>query len=204
MQDAQIYIDPTGQTVPAKYVKPYDKLRHKISTQIARKWQAENARLVALRRETLALVDKLQTAAAVAADVPDLGGSEGYIQFRSFDGLVTVRVDNAKRTEFDERLKLAQQLIKEAVSELSADVTSADLVEIATRAFQPRKGGNLDMQRVRDLRNYNVKHPKWIQACEIISECERVIGYRRYIRVTVKESRDASPVPVALDIAAVQ
>lgn len=198
---ADIYIDPMGQQVPAKYVKPYDRKRDRIARRIAAEWQEEEVRLRALKARTFDLVAHLQIEAANAADVPELGGREGYIQFRSFDGLITIRLDNAKRTEFDERLQLAQTLIMEAVHELSAGEHEADLVEIATRAFQPRKGGALDMQRIRDLRSYNVKHPKWVKACEIISECERVIGHRRYIRVTVKSTRDAEARAICLDVA---
>ena len=197
------FTDPMGDQVLAKFVKPYDKLRDQIAERIARDWVEERDRLAALKRRTIAAVQKLQDAAASEAGVGGLGGKEGYVQFRSFNGLVTVRVDNAKRTEFDERLQLAQQLIMDAVRELSDGVNNADLVEIATRAFQPRGSGNLDMQRIRDLRRYKVTHPKWVKACEIISDCERVIGHRRYVRVMVKPSRDADPEAIILDIAAV-
>jgi len=197
------YTDPTGETVPAKYVKPYDKLRDRTAQRIARDWRDMHRKLRELKTRTLAQVMQLQDAAAEAADVPDLGGREGNVQFRSFDGMIAVRVDNAKRTEFDERLQLAQTLIMEAVREMAEGDHNADLVEIATKAFQPRRSGSLDMQRIRDLRNYNVKHPKWRKACEIISECERTIGHRRYIRVSVRPDRDSEPDNIILDIAAV-
>jgi len=202
MKSSTIYTDPTGAQVPAKYVKSYDKRRDQIARGIAARWQAERDRLTSLKEWTLAQIEALKALAAAETDVKDLGGPEGNIQFRSFDGSITVRCDNAKRTEFDERLQLAQGLIMEAVRELSADVANADLVEIATKAFQPRHSGNLDMQRIRDLRTYNVKHPKWRKACEIISECESVVGFRRYVRVTVRKEKDAAPENVILDIAA--
>lgn len=200
-ESKKTYTDALGQIVPSKYVKPYDKLRDKIARHIEREWRFTELRLAALKEETIELVEKLQSAAAKAADVDPLGGKEGYIQFRSFDGLITIRVDNAKRTEFDERLQLAQDLIMEAVKEIARDEDNADLVEIATRAFQPRKSGNLDMQRIRELKTYNVKHPKWIKAIKIINECERVIGHKRYIRVAAKPDRDSEPVNICLDIA---
>lgn len=195
------YTDPSGQIVPAKYVKPYDKLRDKIASRIAKAWQDMESRLTLLKAQTLADVEKLQAAAAKDAGVKPLGGEKGYIQFRSFDGSITIQVDNAKRTEFDERLQLAQSLIMEAVSDLSKDAPNADLVEIATRAFQPRRSGNLDMQRIRDLKTYKVSHPKWKKAIEIINECERVIGHRRYIRVSLKQGASAIPRNINLDIA---
>lgn len=201
-EETKYYTDPNGEKVPAKYVKPYDRLRDRIALGIARDWEAEHTRLVALNERTLAAIAKLQAASAASVEVKDLGGAKGNIQFRSFDGAVTVRVDNARRTEFDERLKLAQQLIEEAVRELTADAASADLVEIATKAFQPRTSGNLDMQRIRDLRKLHVKHAKWKQACEIIGECERTIGHRRYVRVSVRRAPDVEPESISLDIAA--
>lgn len=202
MKEIKTYTDPMGQQVPAKYVKPYERLRDKVALAIAKDWQDAEQRLCKLKARTLQLVEQLQEASTQAADVKALGGKQGYIQFRSFDGSITVRVDNAKRTEFDERLQLAQQLIMEAVRELSEGDHNADLVEIATRAFQPRSSGNLDMQRIRDLRKYNVKHPKWVKACEIIADCERVIGHRRYIRVAIRPDPVSEPRNIILDIAA--
>ena len=199
---AKHYTDPTGEQVPAKYVKPYDKLRDRTAQRIARLWAAEEKRLRKIKAETVDLILELQDAAAKDAGVKPLGGKRGNVQFRSFEGLVTVSLDNAKRTEFDERLSLAQTLIMEAVQEMAEGDHNADLVEIATKAFQPRRSGSLDMQRVRDLRTYNVKHPKWRKACEIIAECERTIGHKRYIRVSTRPDRDAAPANIVLDISA--
>jgi hypothetical protein len=196
-----VYTDPKGQAVPAQYVKAYDKLRDAVATKIAKLWSDEQARLVKVKAETGALIEKLQAAAAEETGV-SLGGEKGNVQFRSFDGNITVASDRQYRTEFDERLRFAQQLINEAIAELTEKTESADLAEIARRAFEPRKSGNLDMQRIRDLRKYNVKHPKWGQACEIIAECERVVGHRDYIRVTVRTAPDATPAAIVLDIAA--
>ena len=195
------YTDPNGETVPAQYIKPYDKLRDRTARRIARDWAAMEERLRKLKQETIDQICRLQAASAKDSGVKELGGKQGNIQFRSFEGLITVSLDNAKRTEFDERLGLAQELIMQAVQELAAGDHNADLVEIATKAFKPRGNGNLDMQRVRDLRNYNVKHPKWVKACEIISDCERTIGHKRYIRVSVREDRDSKPENIILDIA---
>jgi hypothetical protein len=193
------YIDATGDTVPAKWVPAYDKLRDQIAQRIAKRWQDEEKRLAKVKADTVADIEKLIEAAAREADV-NLGGDKGNVQFRSFDGTITIGRDRQYRTEFDERLQFAQRLINEAIAELT-DGSNADLAEIARKAFQPRKSGNLDMQRIRDLRTYNVKHPKWRQACEIIADCERTVAYRDYIRVAVRLAPDAKPTPVILDIA---
>jgi hypothetical protein len=202
-KSTKVYVNAQGQTVPAQYLSEYEKLRDKIARKIAVVFIAEQAKLRSIKESVFALVAQLQAAALKDTDVERLGGDQGYIQFRSFDGLVTVRVDNAKRTEFDERLQIAQQLVIEAVKELSGYAKHADLVEISTKAFQPRRNGNLDMQRIRELKTYKVEHPKWKQAVEIINECERVIGHRRYIRVSIKADRNSEPENIILDIASV-
>jgi len=201
--EAKTMTDAQGVQVAVKYVPVYDRTRDRIARNIYARWTEEERRLKALKEWTFEQVMRLQAAAAAAAGAPELGGKEGYIQFRSFDGSITVRVDNAKKTEFDERLALAQALIHEAIRELANSSEAADLIEIATRAFEPRASGSLDMQRIRDLRKYRVSHPKWKQAVEIIGECERVVGHRRYVRVQKRDQADAAPRPVILDIAAV-
>lgn len=196
------YIDAQGNQVPAKYVKMYDKERDRIALRICDRWLAARDALAKVKNETLRDIEKMRTLAEAETGV-SLGGEKGNLQFRSFDGGVTVFLDMQAHTEFDERLNVAQQLVMEAVQDMTKNAGDTDLAEIATRAFTPRKSGRLDMYRIRELRSYNVKHPKWIQACEIISECERVIGSRQYIRVQKRDKPDEKPVNIALDIAKV-
>ena len=194
----EYYTDPSGDQVPAKYVNAYDRQRDKIANQIAKLWIEERDRIAKVKANTLAAIEKLQAAAGKETGV-DLGGAKGNLQFRSFDGTITVSLDRQYRTEFDERLQAAQQLITEAIADMT-EGSDADLAEIASKAFQPRKSGNLDMQRIRDLRTYNVRHPKWRKACEIISDCERTIAHRDYIRVAIRNKADQTPTSIHLDI----
>lgn len=201
MKSKKEWVDAKGDKVPARYVSRYDKERDRIANRIADRWEKAEAMLRKVKLETIKDIEALVKLAQETSGV-SLGGEKGNVQFRDFSGDVTVSLDKQVRSEFDERLALAQQLIMEAVREMSADATNADLVEIATRAFQPRKSGRLDMQRVKDLRTYNVSHHKWKQACEIITDCERVVGSRLYLRVARRWQPDSKPEPFCLDIAA--
>jgi len=202
MKPVKTMTDPSGQLVPIKYVSDYDRERDRIARRIHKRFKDTENVLRKVKADTLQDIFRLRAMAEKDANV-SLGGEKGNIQFRSFDGNITVNLDIQYRTEFDERLAIAQQLIREAVKELSADASNADLVEIATQAFAPRKSGNLDMQRIRDLRKYKVSHPKWKKACEIISECERSIGSTQYVRVFERTQPDARPTPITLDIAVI-
>ena len=201
MSEVKTMTDPQGIEVAVKYIKPYDRERDRIARKIFARWMKAQEMLRAVKRETFRDIEALVKRAEKEAGV-QLGGPKGNIQFRSFDGSITVSQDMMARTEFDERLALAQQLILEAVAEIT-DGATADLAEIARKAFEPRKSGRMDMQRIRDLRNYRVDHPKWKRACEIIGECERQIGTRQYVRVTVRKHPDTKPEPISLDIAVI-
>lgn len=196
------YTDPQGNVVPAKYVKPYDKERDRIARRILAKWEKAHAVLTDLKSETYADIAKLQALAEKTAGVT-LGGKMGNVQFRSFDGSITVAIDMQPRTEFDERLALAQKLIFEAVSDITKNTSDANLLELVTRSFQPRKSGRFDMQKIRQLRTYKVDHDKWRKGVEIIAECERRIGSRQYVRVLRRYSETTKPQPILLDIAAI-
>lgn len=201
------YVDPDGNAIPAKHVRPYDRKRDAIANRIFNLWGAEERSLTALKATTNRLLDELREAAAKEAGVK-LGGAKGYLQFRSFDGRIIIRFENRSKTEFDERITMVQQLIREAIDELATDAGRSgkvqELRKVADAAFKPRgKDGRLDRQRVRDIAAVQVDHPKWRKAAELIRECDKVIGHQEYVRVAKRLAPDQEPNPIILDISKV-
>lgn len=200
----KFYVDPEGNQIPAKHVRPYDRKRDAIANRIFNLWGAEEQRLTALKATTNRLLDELREAAAKEAGVK-LGGAKGYLQFRSFDGRIIIRFENRSKTEFDERITMVQQLIREAIDELAADAGRSgkvqELRKVADAAFKPRgKDGRLDRQRVRDIAAVQVDHPKWRKAAELIRECDKVIGHAEYVRVAKRLAAGQPEIPIVLDI----
>ena len=201
------YIDPDGKEVPAKYVSAYDKARDRIARKLYDLWGAEEQRLTALKATTDRLVEEVRQAAAKDVGVK-LGGEKGYLQFRDFSGRIIIRFENRAKTEFDERISMVQQLIREAIDDLAFDAGRSgkvqELRKVADAAFKPRgKDGRLDRQRVRDIAAVQVDHPKWRKAAALIRECDKVIGHQAYVRVAKRLAPDQEPIPVVLDIAKV-
>lgn len=204
-QSQKFYIDPSGEKIPAKYVSAYDKKRDRIAIQIARLWLDERKRLESVKEKTFALIEEVRQAAAKDSKVK-LGGKKGYMQFRDFRSHVVVRFENRAKMEFDERLALVQQLITQAIEDLAGDsgrnARILELRKVADAAFRPRgKDGKLDRQRVRDIANVQVDHPKWRKAAEIIRECDRIVGHKPYIRVLMTNDPAVEKhQPITLDI----
>ena len=204
----KVYIDPDGNSVPAKHVSAYDKKRDAIANRIFNLWGAEEQRLTALKAATNRLLDELRVTAAAECGVARLGGAKGYLQFRSFDGRIVIRFEKRSKTEFDARISIVQQLIREAIDELADDAGRSgkvqELRKVADAAFKPRgKDGRLDRQRVRDIASVQVDHPKWRKAAELIRECDKVIGHQEYVRVAKRLAPEAEAIPIILDISKV-
>lgn len=205
------YVNPLGNEVPPESVSKFDKERDRIVRRIHAIYAKAHEQLRTAKVQTDANLDLIRKLAAKQTGVK-LGGAKGYFQLRSFDGKIVVRFENVPVQEFDERLELVQRLVFETIDECTVlgsrdikDVTQVtavqDLCRIASDAFRPRgREGKIDCQRVRDLLNIKVGHPKWRQAQDIIRECDRTIGHRAYVRVAVQANPKAKPEPIILDI----
>lgn len=198
----QTYKDPcTGLPIPAKYVSRHDKLRDATAKAIFVKWTKFEKDLIALKQWTGEQIDRVQESARADSGVKSGGGEKGNFQFRDFAGEITISKDVQIRTEFDEHLKTAQELITKALAEM-AEGSNTDLAAIAQAAFTPRRTGRLDMVRIRQLCTLKVNNVTWNRAVEIIRSCERGIASREYIRVARRNEPNKEPVPIRLDIAA--
>jgi hypothetical protein len=193
-----VYVDAQGQTVPAQYVKPYDKARDKVARRILARFQKGNAYLARLKADTLADIDALRS-----FDGAGLGGAKGNIQFSSFDGLVRVRVDARTLVDFDDRFRQAQALIFAYVDELTGATGQGDVAEIIRAAFRPNGSGMLSRARVMGLLRLNIKHPQWVSAMELLRECQFVKSGRSYLYCETKAGRDAEFEAIPLDLAAI-
>lgn len=202
MKTRPTYKDPnTGLDIPAKYVKQHDKLRDAVAKDIHAKWTKAEAYLTNLKIWTAEQIERVQDSARADVGVKAAGGEKGNFQFRDFEGEITISRDVQIRTEFDEHLKTAQELITKALEEMS-EGSNTDLAAIARSAFTPRRTGRLDMVRIRSLCTLKVNNETWNKAVEIIRSCERGIASREYIRVARRNEPNKEPVPIRLDIAA--
>ena len=194
-----IFVDAQGQSVPSAYVKPYDKARDKIARRILARFERAHAYLARLKAESLADIETLR-----ASDGATLGGAKGNIQFSSFDGLVRIRVDARTLVDFDDRFRQAQSLIFAYVDELTGATDQGDVAEIIRAAFRPNGAGMLSRARVMGLLRLNIKHVTWVQAMDLLRECQFVKSGKSYLYCEIKPNRDADFEPIPLDLAAIE
>ncbi len=194
------WIDPAGQPVPPKYVRPEDKKKDALVERLHKAAMSINKRLADFRQKVLDDVEKYLSDLAEHYDV-DARTKEGNKMLSNFSSNLRMEVRIAKYIEFDERLALAKEIIDDCIRKWSKG--SDDKIKaLVMEAFKVDKKGNIDRDRVLGLKRLNIKDRDWEKAMEIIYDSIVVVGSRAYLRFSVK-GEDGRWETIPLDIAAV-
>jgi len=193
--------DAQGQAVPVRYVKPYDRDRDRLARRCLARWERLRAAIAACYAETSVDLDAMEAAAGDGRADRRLG-KKGNFQFSSFDGLIQVSRCARYELRFDERLRVAQEII-EAIIREKAEGVDADLAELVKGIFRPTSDGLLSQARVMGLFRLKISHPRWSEAMDLIRASIESRRGKNLLAVRRKSSRDADWESVLLDIAAV-
>lgn len=193
--------DAQGNQVPVKYVKRYDRERDRIARRVLARWIRVRTAIEACYRETEADIETIEALAGEERTDRKMG-KKGNFQFCAFDGLIQVARSARYELRFDERLRVAQEIIEGIIREKAAGIDE-DLAELVKGVFRPSSDGLLSQARVMGLFRLRIKHPEWARAMALIQESIESRRGKNLLSVRVKTSADAEWEGVLLDIAAV-
>jgi hypothetical protein len=202
MKTQKTLTDAQGQQVPIQYVKPYDRARDKAARRILTRFLNASQYLAKVKADTLADIEALQT--STFPEAAHLGGAKGNLQFMSFDGLIRIRTEAKTLIEFDDRFRRAQELIFSYLDDLTGGTNHKDVATIIKAAFKPTAGGMLSRVKVTGLTRLSITHPKWVEAMDIIRECQFVKAGKSYLYCETKASSNDDFEMIPLDIAAIE
>ena len=80
-------------------------------------------------------------------------------------------------------MQAAKALIDEALHDMLAGVTDADVWTIVQAAFATDKEGNISTGKVLGLRRLKISHPKWQQAMDAVADSLQILTSKAYVRV---------------------
>lgn len=193
-------MDTQGQAVPVRYVKAYDRERDRIARRVQARWMKQNAALQKCYDETAADIESMETLAAEGRGGCRGLGTKGNFQFMSFDGLIAVSRSARYELRFDERLKVAQEIIEAVIAEKAQGI-DADLAELIKGVFRPTSDGLLSQARVMGLFRLKITHPRWAEAMDLIRASIESRKGKNLLAVRCKKNREAEWVGIALSIA---
>jgi hypothetical protein len=128
------------------------------------------------------------------------GGARGNLTLTSFDGTMQVKVQVADHFDYGPELQIAKGLVDECLTEWSADARP-ELRTIVERAFQTDKEGKVNRAELLSLKRLEFDDDRWKRAMQAITDAERAIGSRVYMRFYVRENGQAAWKPVTIDLA---
>jgi hypothetical protein len=126
--------------------------------------------------------------------------SSGSVTLKSYDGSQEVIISVQKIISFDQKLSLAKEKIDEYL-EMKTKNSDAEIRTIITRAFDI-KGGKVDTKQILSLKQYEITHPKWIEAMKMIDDATEIAGTKSYIRFRERDEAGEMKT-IILDFAAI-
>lgn len=178
-KQAKQWIDHKGVAIPAKYVPKNDKEREVIVTRYINRAIKLNEALIDFKNGVLAECDAFYDQLMADNGVKKQG--KGNYSLTTFDKAYKIEVDVQDRIEFDDTIQVAHEKLKAFIAEKTQGV-DFDLQQIVNGAFQTSKG-KMDVKRVLGLFEYNINHPTWKEAMELIKNSIQRNSSKRYVRL---------------------
>lgn len=192
--------DARGALIPVTKIKPIDKDRHRVVTDIVEQAKVEQARLLGFKATAMDAVNAFVDRSLEAYDVKH-GGTKGNITLVSFDGRYKIVRQMQESIVFDERLQAAKALIDECIQGWSKG-SNANIKALINDAFQVDQRGTLNTGRVLGLRRLDIHDAQWQRAMQAIGDSMQVASTKPYIRFYERDAHRGDYVPVSLDVAA--
>ena len=133
--------DHLGNPVPVRYVSKIDKERDRVVRKLHKRARHLAEQLAAFRGECLADIEAFLDWECLQSDCRTRG-AKGNVALSSFDGRIRITRARQDSIEFDERLAMAQGLVREYVADRSEGIDQ-DLQIIIDDAFNG-VGGRLN------------------------------------------------------------
>jgi hypothetical protein len=131
-----------------------------------------------------------------------IGGNKGNLSLSSYDGRLKIQRNIAEKISFNEQLQAAKQLIDECLEEWT-DGSRNEIKALINRTFNVDKKGEISTSKVLALKTIDIKHPKWQQAMQAISDSINIIGSKAYLRFYTRNDETGVYLPISLDIASI-
>ena len=173
--------DRNGRFVPISLIKEYEQLREQQIDPLIQRWIALYEEMADLKANMFDDIEDLLDICAYQYGVT-LAGKKGNISLYKFDGSYMLQRKFQNRSQFDERLLTAEQLIRSYIDELAGSA-SDELKVLILGAFERNKDGEIRRHELVRLRALDINDERWRNAMDIIAKAEQIIDSACYVQV---------------------
>lgn len=195
-------VNAHGLRVPRSKVAPLDLMRDQLVTELFQEALKQSAALASFKGRAMR---ELKTFVELSGEEygAHVGGDKGNLTLFSYDGRIKVVRQMHDRIQFDERLRVAEQLVKDCIRAWSGDAND-NTRALVEHAFQVDKQGKISITRILGLRSLNIDDERWKQAMAAIGDSIQVVESKAYVRFYVRVGETNEYRAVSLDMASIQ
>lgn len=193
--------DANGNLVPVTKIKPIDKDRHQVVSNLCEEAKKQSAALFGFKTTAMQAIADFIDRSLAEYDVAH-GGKKGNVTLVSFDGRYKIIRQMQESITFDERLQAAKALIDECIQSWSKG-SNANIKVLVNDAFQVDQQGKISTGRVLGLRRLEITDEKWLRAMQAIGDSMQVASTKPYIRFYERVDVTGEYESITLDVAAV-
>lgn len=176
-------INSAGSMVPIEAVRDIDKLRDSVVTRIAEKIKALEVYMKEVKAQCMSDIEEFLVISAEQYNVK-MGGSKGNVMLTSYDGSEQIVLAKANNLVVNEGVNMAKVLIDEYLADITSEA-SPDLRAIVTLAFRVKQG-RMDVKRLMELKQCDIRDERWLKAMKIISDSVTVASTTPCLRLRDK------------------
>jgi len=191
------WINKQGDEVHPDNVKASDKIKDEMVREIISDAIEEQKRMKLFKEKATEKVDSYIALMRQEYKL-DVSTKKGNMNLETFDGLQKVSIQISDTVEFDEKLTFAKEKLDLFFKEETKD-SSANIKTLMMKAFDVDKKGSINVKSILELRSYEIDHPLWLEAMDIINESIQVAKSKSYIRFYTKREIGEPWVIIALD-----
>ena len=192
--------DNQGRLVPEALIKPIDKARDELVTEIVSQALPQREQLAQFKARTIGDIQAFVDLSAEQYGVK-LGGRKGNVQLLSFDGRYKVQLKQQEHIIFDERIEAAKELIDSCLNRWT-EGSRPEIKALVERAFRTNHKGQLRTAEVLGLKNLEIEDEEWVRAMTALMDSITVAGSTAYINIYERIGETDQWRHISLDLAA--
>jgi len=194
----KVWINKKGDEVHPDNVKASDKIKDEMVEDIIKKALEEQKKMKSFKENALRDIDDYISLMRDEYKLDATNSKKGNMSFETFDGLKKVTISVQDTLEFDEKLIFAKEKMDAFLKEETKD-SSATIKTLIMKAFDVDKKGSVNVKNIISLKNYDIEHPLWKEAMEIIDDSIQIATSKSYIRFYTKKALGEAWELIALD-----
>ena len=200
-REGNFWIDKKGDQVHQNNVPEVDKMKDKLVEDLVSEARVLSTTIFEFKENSMGKVEGYFNELLETYKVDAKARSKkGNITLENYSGTVKVEISVADRIAFDEKLQIAKTKLDECLHELTKHSPAA-IKTLITKAFDVDKKGDVSPKKIFALKAYDIDHPKWIEAMQIIDEATEIVSSKSYIRFYTRENIEDAYKIVPLNIA---